>query len=519
MQTLCRKQQLVKLSRQTFDLLVIGGGATGAGIALDAASRGLSVALLERHDFAAGTSSRSSKLIHGGVRYLQAAITRLDRAQWRLVREALSERATLLKIAPHLVQPLRTLIPVCNWFELCKHRIGLWLYDRAAGKAMITPSGFLPLAELLTAMPRLANSGLKGAVAYYDAQFDDARMVITLLLTAAQEGAVIANHVEVTRLLETNGHISGVQAINRLNDEPLHIQASAVINATGPHADHLRQMENPQAKPLVTSSRGSHIVLDRSWAPAGDALLLPHTTDGRVLFVLPWQQHTLVGTTDVPATLQEDPQAEQAEIDYLLEHLQALYDPPPTRNDILASWAGLRPLIHSSSSNTAQIVREHHLECSEKGLITITGGKWTTYRKMAEETVDLAIATASLTVSRSCQTRELQLIGACGFTDRLATELAHTYVLEDDIADHLARAYGSRAHQLLATARMEDRQRLLPGHPYLHAEIVWACAQEMAVTAEDILYRRLRLGFLDERATKQVSKTVLDRLVQLTNNH
>lgn len=517
MPNLCRTQQLAKLAQHSFDVLVIGGGATGAGIALDAASRGLSVALVEQHDFAAGTSSRSSKLIHGGVRYLQAAVTRLDRAQWRLVREALAERAILLRIAPHLVRPLRTLIPVHSWFERCKYHAALWLYDRAAGSAMIAASHFLSRAELLAAVPNLARHGLKGAVAYYDAQFDDARMVIALLLTAVREGAVIANHVEVTRLLETNGRLCGVQAVNRLNDEPLQIRASVIINATGPQADRLRHMENPQAKPLVTTSRGSHIVLDHSWTPTGDALLLPHTSDGRVLFVLPWQQHTLVGTTDVAAEVQNDPQPEQAEIDYLLAHLHTLYDPPPSRHHILASWAGLRPLTHSSSSNTAHIVREHHLERGNKDLITITGGKWTTYRKMAEESVDLAIASAQLTPTRSCHTQQLQLVGACGFSDQLVMELAHRYALDNDIAQHLAHAYGSCAHSLLAAASSADRQRILAGYPYLQAEIVWAYTQEMAMSAADIVQRRLRLGFLDQKAAQLATQRVQERLVQLIN--
>lgn len=512
MKTLCRDLHLARLSEHTFDVLVVGGGATGAGVALDAASRGLSVALVERHDFAAGTSSHSSKLIHGGVRYLQAAITRLDRAQWRLVREALSERAILLDIAPHLVHPLRTLVPANSWLELAKHRIGLWLYDRAAGAAMIAPSGFLPRSQLLASVPKLANSRLKGAIAYYDAQFDDARMAITLLLTAVREGATIANQVAVTGLHTVDGRIGGAQVRNVLTDESFLIRARCVVNATGPCTDHLRQLENPHATPLVTASRGSHIVLDQSWTPAGDALLQPKTADGRVLFVLPWQQHTLVGTTDVPAGLQDNPLPDEAEIDYLLKHLHALFDPPPWRSDILASWAGLRPLVASHAASTAQIVREHHLECGSKGLLTITGGKWTTYRNMAEETVDLAIASAGLRPQRSCQTRTLKLVGAAGFSAQLGAELADRYALEPDIAEHLAHAYGDRAHPLLAAASAEDRQRLLAGHPYVRAEISWACQQEMALSAEDILYRRLRLGLLDQNATTQVTRAVQAQL-------
>lgn len=505
MNKLCRNQQLDRLANQTFDLLVIGGGATGAGIALDAASRGLSVALVERGDFASGTSSHSSKLIHGGVRYLEAAITRLDLAQWRLVREALRERAILLDIAPRLVKPLRTLVPALSWYQLIKHRIGLWLYDRAAGRALIAPSTLLSRQQMLTSFPQLENRGLKGGIAYYDACFDDARMTMSLLLTAVQQGAVIANYMEVDSFEESNGRLCAAYAINQLDGRRHRVQAGAIINATGPYSDQLRKLEQPDSKPRLTLSRGSHLVLNKSLAPTCDALLIPSTSDGRVLFVLPWQNHTLVGTTDIPAKMQDSLQPSEDEEQYLLQHLQQWFTADINENSVLARWAGLRPLVAASSTDTAGIVREHLIETGSKGLISVLGGKWTIYRKMAEEAVDQAIATAGLQPTSPCITSTLKLLGAEGFTPELPRQLAAKFGLEKDIAQYLVQSYGGQAQKLLEQVEQQDHQRLLDGYPYIRAEVYWAREHEMAITSEDILQRRLRIGMLDEQIASRLA--------------
>lgn len=508
MKKLCRNQQLKQLGSQTFDILVIGGGATGAGIALDAASRGLSVALVERNDFASGTSSHSSKLIHGGVRYLEAAVTRLDLAQWRLVREALRERAILLDIAPHLIRPLRTLVPARSWYQLLRHRIGLWLYDRAAGRTLIAPSTLLSCQQMLASFPHLESTRLKGGVAYHDASFDDARMVISLLLTAVQRGAVIANHMETEGFEETNGRLSAARVTNRLDGSRHLVRARIIINATGPYSDHLRQLEHPANKSRLTLSRGSHLVLDKSWSPANDALLIPSTSDGRVLFVLPWQGHTLIGTTDVPASIQDDLLPARKEEQYLLDHLQQWFAVDTCTHNILARWAGLRPLIATSATDTAGIVREHLVETGRKGLVSVLGGKWTTYRKMAEEAVDHAIVTARLQPSGPCVTRTLKLLGTEGYTPGLAGQLMSGFGLAEDIALHLVHAYGGLAQTLLEHAGQQGHRRLLAGHPYIRAEIAWAREREMAVTNEDFLLRRLRIGMLDEQAACRLAARI-----------
>lgn len=496
-----RTRNLARLENESFDLLVIGGGATGAGVALDAASRGLSVALVERGDFAGGTSSRSTKLVHGGVRYLEAAVTQLDRAQFHLVREALAERATLLRIAPHLVHPLRTVVPAYTWREALFYRIGLWMYDRAAGHAAIGRSHFLSRTRMLESFPHLRRRGLKRGVAYYDGQFDDARMAVTLLATAARESAVVANRVEVVGLLEQDGRLAGAEVRDAISGRTFAIRARAVVNATGPGCDALRRLENPQAAPLMAPSRGTHLAFDRRWAPRDNGLLIPKTSDGRVLFVLPWQGRAIAGTTDVAAEPSPDPEPTGDEVDYLLGQLAEWLEPAPTRADVRASWAGLRPLIGEEAASTANIVREHHVEVGPKGLVSIAGGKWTTYRLMAEETVDRVITTAQLTSHHACCTRELALVGATGFQPQLADELAAQYHLDADLAAHLAHAYGGVAQVLLDGAGTAGMRRLAAGHPYVEAEVVWARDHEMALTSEDVLARRMRLAFLDAAAT------------------
>ncbi|HEX5352909.1 MAG TPA: FAD-dependent oxidoreductase [Rhodanobacteraceae bacterium] len=503
-----RAQNLIRLQRESFDVLVIGGGATGAGVALDAASRGLSVALIERDDFASGTSSRSTKLVHGGVRYLDAAVTHLDRAQFHLVREALTERAILLKIAPHLVHPLRTVVPAYSWPGAWFYRIGLWLYDRAAGDAAIGRSHFVARSDMLQAFPRLRSPRLKGGVAYYDGQFDDARMAIALVATAAREGAAVANRVEAEALLEESGKLCGARVCDKLGHRQFEVRARAVVNATGPGCDALRRLENPHAEPLVEPSRGTHLAFDADWAPAGDGLLIPKTPDGRVLFLLPWQGRTIAGTTDVAADPTATPEPSDDEVDYLLRQLGNWLQPAPTRDDLRASWAGLRPLIAEQAASTANIVREHHVEVGPKGLVTIAGGKWTTYRLMAEETVDRVIESAGLSPRNDCRTHALALIGAEGFHARLAEQLAARHHLERDMADHLAHAYGGLAERVLAEAGSESCTRLAEGYPYIEAEVTWTGHHEMALTADDVLARRTRLAFLDGTAAATVRPRV-----------
>lgn len=510
-----RRQQCQQLKTEEFDLLVIGGGATGAGTALDAASRGLKVALVEADDFAAGTSSRSTKLIHGGVRYLEKAVKELDRSQYALVRDALQERATLLQIAPHLTKPIPLVTPLYKIWEVPYFLLGLKIYERLAGKANIAPLRYVDSKEALEAFPMLQSDGLRGGVIYYDGQFDDARMNVALAMTALEEGASLANHLEVTALHKEAGKLSAASVRDQLTGETWQIRAKVIVNATGPFTDSIRRMDDPDITPMMSTSSGIHIVLDSKFSPPETGLLIPETDDGRVLFLLPWLGHTLIGTTDSPAEVEANPKASEDDIAYVLEHVQRYFDMPVTRADVKASFSGLRPLVSDpAASDTAALSRDHVIHISESGLLTIAGGKWTTYRKMAEDTVDAAISLADLDAPHPCRTAQLPLVGGKRFHASQAAVLEEEYGLSAEVASYLNRAYGDRAEQVLSYADA-DKTLLLAGLHYLEAEVFYAAEHEMARSVVDILARRLRLGFLDRDATLQVVARVADILAQV----
>ena len=506
-----RNAQLGKLQQESFDVLVIGGGATGTGVALDAVSRGLQTALIERDDFSSGSSSRSTKLVHGGVRYLEQAVKRLDRTQFNLVRDALKERAVLLNNAPHLAHPLPILTPLYNWFQIPYMMIGLKMYDALAGRANLKSSRFVGRSEALRRFPMLKKEGLRGAVLYYDGQFDDARMNVALALTAAHEGAAVANHLEVTGLLKEGGKVRGASVRDTLSGKRWDIRAKTVVNATGPFTDAVRQLDDADAAPMLTASSGVHIVLDGRFSPPETGLLIPQTDDGRVLFLLPWLGYTLFGTTDNPATIEANPQASENDIDYLLSYLGRYFDVPATQNDILATWSGLRPLVSDpKAADTAKVSRDHVVNTSSSGLVTVAGGKWTTYRKMALDTVDEAVKVGQLQAGPS-RTEHLKLVGAEAFRPDGADMLAKQFGLDDDVAEYLNRAYGDQAVKVAELAKAHP-QRLVPGQPQLEAEVIYSATREGADTAVDFLARRTRLAFLDQGAALAALPKVISLL-------
>ena len=496
-----RERRLARLREGDFDLLVIGGGATGAGVALDAASRGLSVALVERDDFSAGTSSRSTKLIHGGVRYLEKAVKEFDRTQFNLVRDALHERAVLIRIAPHLARPLPLVTPLYQWFQVPYFLTGLKMYDWLAGKSNLSPSRFVDAKEALERFPMLKAEGLRGGVIYYDGQFDDARMNVAIALTAADEGAVVLNHAEVVELRKEEGELRGAIVRDRRSDERHEVRARVVVNATGPFSDAVRHLDDPGAKPMLTASSGIHVVLNKRFSPPETGLLIPETEDGRVLFLLPWLGHTLVGTTDSPAPIEPHPKASEDDVEYVLRHVRKYFSVPVDRDDVEATWSGLRPLVSDpDASDTAGLSRDHVVNISPSGLLTIAGGKWTTYRKMALDAVDQATTIGGLKAGPS-RTEHLPLVGAAGYAATGAGALQERFGLDSDVASHLNRAYGDRADRVAELASAEGlTARLAEAHPYLEAEVLWGAREEMALTSTDVLARRTRLGFLDRDA-------------------
>jgi glycerol-3-phosphate dehydrogenase len=484
-----RQQGLLQLAQNTsWDIIVIGGGATGLGVAVDAANRGLRTLLLEQSDFAKGTSSRSTKLVHGGVRYLA-------QGNIKLVFEALRERGYLLRNAPHLVRRQTFVIPCYSYFEQMKYWTGLKLYDWLSVGLSFGASKLLTADEVTERLPGVRTQGLTGGILYYDGQFDDARLALNLAQTAAREGATVLNYMQVQDLLKSDGKICGVRAQDVETGESLELQAKSVVNATGVFVDDVMQLDEPGRALLVRPSQGIHLVFDRSFLPGETALMIPQTSDGRVLFALPWHGHLLVGTTDTPLNRHAlEPVAQEAEIGFVLENVQRYLAHKPQRSDIKSIFAGLRPLAapQHAEAATKEISRDHKLLVAPSGLITITGGKWTTYRKMAEDVLAQVEVLGGFNPV-NCRTRELLIHGAS----------------EQSSAGPL-QFYGSDAAAIEALiAQQPDLgEPLLPGYSYRKAEVVWAVRHEMARTVEDVLARRLRLLFLNARAALKAVPTV-----------
>jgi len=484
-----RATALAQLADETFDVLVIGGGATGLGCAVDAASRGYRTALVEAEDFASGTSSRSTKLVHGGVRYLQ-------RGNVGLVREALRERTTLRRNAPHLVHDLAFVVPAYRRADVIYYAAGLAAYDLLAGTSDLPRSRVVGPAHARALIPALEPQRLRGAIVYHDGQFDDARLAIALARTATDRGAAVANYVRATGFVYgANGRVAGITAVERESRAELTVRARAVINATGVFADAVRSLDEPAAPPLLAHSRGSHIVVRAdALGPALAALLVPKTADGRVLFAIPWHDHVVIGTTDVPVGAPErDPQPSDDEIAYILATVNRYLAKPLNRRDVLAVFAGLRPLISRGATTTAKLSREHLVDVSPSGLVTIAGGKWTTYRTMAQDAVDVASRTARLTPAPS-RTANLPLHGAL-----VARPL-----------DRNLREYGSDETAVLDLIADDASlgQRLDARLPYTGAQVVYGVRAEMARTVEDVLARRTRALFLDADAARAAAPRV-----------
>ncbi|ORY68060.1 putative glycerol-3-phosphate dehydrogenase [Leucosporidium creatinivorum] len=503
-----------------FDLLVVGGGATGAGVALDAASRGLKVAVVERDDFSSGTSSKSTKLVHGGVRYLQKAVFELDYEQYKLVREALHERKTFLHTAPYLSHSLPIMLPIYTWWQIPYFYSGCKMYDLLAGSANMESSYLLGKGKAMNAFPMLKSDGLRGAVVYYDGQHNDSRMNMALITTAVQYGAVAANHTDVTSLIKNDeGKIIGARMKDNLTGRTWETKAKGVINATGPFTDGLRSMDEPTSQNIVAPASGVHITLPNYYAPAKIGLIDPATSDGRVIFFLPWQGNTIAGTTDSAAEVEQHPIPKEEEIEWILNEVRNYLSPDirVRRGDVLSAWSGLRPLVKDpAAKNTESLVRNHMINVSKSGLLTIAGGKWTTYRAMAEETVDRAIKEYDLKPKQGCVTEKLQLIGSAGWSKMMFIKLIQQFGLESDVAKHLADTYGDRAWAVCAMAEPTGLRwpvhgtRLDVSYPYIDAEVTWACRREYACTAVDVIARRTRLSFLNAEAALEALPRVID---------
>lgn len=487
-----REQQIDRLKSETdWDFVIIGGGATGLGTAVDAALRGYRVALVEQQDFAKGTSSRSTKLLHGGVRYLK-------QGNIGLVRDAMRERGLICRNAPHLAGTLGFIIPAYKWHERFFYGAGLKFYDRLAGKLSLGRSRLLSRDETRERLPTIEDRGLRGGVLYYDGQFDDSRMAVNLAQTAVEHGATVLNYVRATGLVVEKNRVVGVSLKDEETGSEIEIRAKCVINAAGVFSDQIRKMENREARPMLVASQGSHLMLPREFLPGKDALMVPKTKDGRVLFALPWQGRILLGTTDLAVDKTSlEPRPLEEEVDYLLEYAGKYLKETPGENDVLSAFSGLRPLVSAGKSrSTSALSRDHTISVSEGGLVTILGGKWTTYRQMASDVLDQAEKVAELE-PRICRTRDLPLHGSA-------------FPAEEDPFG----LYGSDA-ELLRKLRLELPELEGRLHPKLDLEavqVVWAARHEMARTVEDVLARRIRVLFHDARAAIEVAPAVAEIL-------
>jgi len=473
--------------KRSWEIVVIGGGATGLGIALDAASRGYDVLLLEQSDFAKATSSRSTKLAHGGVRYLQ-------KGDVSLVLEALRERGLMMQNAPHLVSNRSFVIPTYDWWDGPFYTVGMKVYDMMSGKLGLGSSLYLSKEETIKAIPTVERRELRGGVIYHDGQFDDARMAISLALTAVDYGATVLNYVRVTGIKKSKGLVNGVLASDLESGQSYDIDARVVINATGVFSDEVIHYDNPDAPPLISPSQGVHVVVDADYLPGKHAIMIPDTKDGRVLFAVPWQQGVILGTTDTlvdRATL--EPIALDTEVDFILETASRYLDKDIDRQAIKSVFAGLRPLAASENKGkpTKEISRHHKILVSPAGLISVIGGKWTTYRKMAEDAVDHAILIGNLP-ERPCLTAELMI---------------HSYKKDVD-HEHPLSVYGSDVDQLLSIEKDSPNYSgyLSEGLKIRKCQVLWAVREEMARTVEDVLARRTRILFLDAREAVRVAE-------------
>lgn len=549
--------ELLKRLKDTdsYDMLIIGGGATGTGTAVDAATRGLNVCLLEKTDFSSGASSKSTKMAHGGVRYLEKAIFQLSKDQLDLVIEALNERSNMLRTAPHLCTVLPIMIPVYKWWQVPYFFIGCKMYDWFAGHQNLRSSTIFSRETTCAIAPMMDSTNLKASCVYHDGSFNDARMNAALAITAIDKGATVLNYVEVKQLIKEKGKLVGALAVDRETGEEIVVNATATVNATGPFADKILEMdEDPNGLPpispkpprMVVPSSGVHVVLPEYYGPSGMGLLDPATSDGRVMFFLPWQGKVLAGTTDTPLkSVPENPIPLEEEIQDILHEMQKYVAFPVDRDDVLSAWSGIRPLARdpaklpkgAEANGTQGLVRSHLIAQSPTGLVTISGGKWTTYREMAQETVDTVVKNFKFVQNVGpCKTNELVLIGGDNYSKNYSARLIHEYKIPLKLAKHLSHNYGSRAPIILELYQENDSNKLpvtlassssyLPStqrpsegnklsyqsfdQPFTIAELKYSIKYEYARTPLDFLARRTRLAFLDAREALSAVDGVVD---------
>ena len=489
-----RTTSIAKLDKVLkWDIVIIGGGASGLGIAVDASKRGYKTLLLEKHDFAKGTSSRSTKLIHGGVRYLQ-------NGDITLVIESLKERGILKRNAPHLVQDLSFVIPTYDWWASPFYGIGMKIYDMMAGKLGLGQSVIISKEETEKLIPNVNKKGLRGGVIYHDGQFDDSRMAITLAQSADSNKTSLLNYCSVESLIKEDGEIKGVNFIDLINSKKYQVKSKVVINATGVFAEEIIRMDQPEIKKMIQPSQGVHIVLEKRFLKGKHAILIPQTSDGRVLFAVPWKNYVVVGTTDTQIkSSSAEPKALAQEVDFILKNASKYMTNKPKRDDIKSVFAGLRPLAATSNKkSTKEVSRSHKIDISPSGLISVLGGKWTTYRKIAEDAIDAAISINKLK-KKKCKTERVKLFG---------------FKKNVDWSDPM-HVYGSLKKQIESMGSKNDNKSLSNKFYISNNMIQWSIIHEMAISLEDVLARRTRCIFLDSRESMRIAPIVAKKMAEV----
>ncbi|MCB1190124.1 MAG: FAD-dependent oxidoreductase [Leptospiraceae bacterium] len=503
-----RKNQIERLGKVVFDCLIIGGGATGSGTAHDAALRGLNVALIESVDFSAGTSSRSTKLIHGGVRYL-------GQFHFGLIREALRERKRLLNNAPHLVKPLKFVLPTYKLFEKSYYTIGLTMYDVLAGQSGLPNHRMLSKNDVVNDFPAINKNKLTGGVSYYDAQFNDSRLNVILAKSAEMAGACVCNKVKLESLIKENGKIIGAKVRDILSGKEIEVKAKVVVNTTGVHIDEIRKMDEPNCKPILAPSQGIHLVFPKEKVPCHTAMIIPKTSDGRVVFVLPWEDHVVMGTTDTYIEkISEEPLPLKEEVDFLLKTGNEYLESKLTKDDILSVFSGLRPLISLSGDfDTKNISREEMIVVSDSGLVTMGGGKWSTFRQMAEDLTNKLIEVGKLMPIADCSTYDFEFLGKEGYNENLHLTISQTYNISHETSKRLRNYYGGEVFNVLGKQPVE----IIQGCSFFMEEAIYAIQSEFALTTLDILGRRLRILFLDLKMAEKMIQPINDTLARELN--
>ena len=507
-----RLKNIASLDANLFDVCIIGGGATGAGCALDAVQRGLKTILIEKDDFAAGTSSKSTKLFHGGVRYLEKAVMQLDAEQFRMVYKSLHERRTLINNAPHLAHPIALLTPCFKWWEGFYYSIGLKIYDLLAGSTNLKSSQWLNKKQAVERIPNLKTDKLKSAVLYYDGQFDDIRYTLELVKTAAELGCIVINHLAAQDFrFGANGKLNEISVFDTIAKRNYIVRSKIFVNATGTGADKIRQKANPNLNKRMRVSKGAHLVLPYDSMPAETALLIPKTDDGRVVFLLPWNKKILVGTTDEEVELTEQESTlSNADVKYLLDYTARYLNTTVDPKNVRAGFSGLRPLLQAASGNTKDLVREHEVEVDAvTGLISIMGGKWTTFRLMAKDTLDAVEQSLNKPIT-PCTTHNLILLGGRNYKTDGYLELAAKYKVPEFIAKRLHQRYGAMASKILDITVSDPslRRSIVSGSPVICAEVVYTIIHEMGVSLRDVVARRLGLEFTSWKYAYQSSYAV-----------